>query len=251
MRMMSLIFTLFTFSAHADYMIEWQNEKGGMTKTYYKDGTIRSDTGKTMTITDTKAGFSYVVNHPKKTISKTNLKQTIAQANNFIGDISKTPTKKNKKVNNHDCAISEIKIKSLAGVITSTVCEIHYKTLGISSNTYREMLDTAEKFMPQTKAFFNKDKGLLSIETISSSAFGKQSLTLSRIEEKTLPSSLFKLPNGYQTAKTPGSSGQKMPSPQKMKEAMSKMQEIMKHLTPEQKAQMQKVMEGMKKSKGK
>ena len=42
-----------------------------------------------------------------------------------------------------------------------------------------------------------------------------------------------------------------MPSPQQMKEAMSKMQGIMKHLTPEQKAQMQKMMEGMKKSKGK
>lgn len=199
MRMISLIFTLFTLSAHADLIIEWKDEKGGMTKNYYKDGSFLIDSGEDIIIIDTKAGFSYVVNPSQKTISKTNLKQKLAQANNFIGDTSKIPTQKNKKVNNYDCAISEIKKKSQADVLVGTVCETHYKTLGISSNTYREIVENLEKVMPHTNPFFNKAKGFLSIELTAFSRSAKSSLILNRIEEKILPGSIFQLPKGYKT----------------------------------------------------
>ncbi len=205
---------LFNFTAQAGLYMEWEGSNGG--KYFYTKGKAKTLTTQGESIIDYNKGLLYQIDRKKKTIQKTDIKSFNDMMQSLSGAIETTNTKKTKKINGKKCHLVTV---SFMGNKTHT-CEIHYSKLGISKNVFSNFAKDTKKMINNASGFFNLDKGMVPIETVTTVMGKTNRTTLKKVQEKNIPLSTFNLPKGFKHTKAKHN----MPTP----EQMNKMKDILK-----------------------
>ena len=236
---------MFNTPLHADIYTEW-NTNQGPSKTFIKGTKIKTISKSNITIMYLNEGKSYSINNKKKTIEVMDLNKMMEQMGVFIKGIKHIATGKTKTINGKECEVYKIEMQGMGAFVNTTTCALHYSKLGISKKSFEELYKTTSKFIPQMKSLIDFNKGNIAIESITTSGFGGKPISsvLTKIEEKDISNDIFNIPSGYKTVdrNKEDNSKQDAADPKQMQKAMKKMHDMMKNLSPEQKAKLEKML---------
>ncbi|MAZ47740.1 MAG: hypothetical protein CME65_04215 [Halobacteriovoraceae bacterium] len=242
---LALIFLFTCTNTFAGFVMEWVDSKGHKTITYMSDSgnMARSDSGQQSAIIDLNAGYVIVLDHARKSRSSINMAQYNQMMSQMGQSMSRIKTGKTKKVNGKTCEVFEVTMEIMGNSMKSQSCEVPYKELGLSKETFRKSYQMAKKLMPQITNMVRVDKGMIAIQTSSKNPMTGEPtvMNLKKWDEQSVDNSRFIVPASYAQMKAPGGGGA-MPSAEEMQKGMQQLKEAMKSMTPEQKKQFEQLM---------